>query len=279
MITNCPWCWADFDDANCPKKPTFKELLTRAQTAECRVAELETDQFVLRFFLTNNLDQPMPPGEDPVKQAIKTIQLLRAEVTQLKDERDEAVRLFNSDSARTLLEALRERLCPKPDDDLVKRVTYLCGIETERDRLAEAVSNAYDSIIGTYGEYPGTLKAIEQIQEECVHVSRESDRLAEIVANLPRCWRLNEMGELVQDVPITFRTNYWYVWYANEECGLIRGCGILNILWDQIDRDTTEWNIDIIDECGVEERLKPEQIYSTPAAAEAYKAIRKLGLD
>lgn len=62
-----------------------------------------------------------------------------AEIKALRTERDEAIRLANSDSARVLLEALRERLCPKPDDDLVRRVEYLRGVEARVRELEEAV--------------------------------------------------------------------------------------------------------------------------------------------
>ncbi len=107
-MTNCPWCgkpegteniakslpigdpgsaycWNAWMGDDCPNKPTFKELLARAQTAECRVAELETDRLVLWWFLSERDDQPMPPGANPHKQAIEAIQSLQAERDRLAE--------------------------------------------------------------------------------------------------------------------------------------------------------------------------------------------------
>ena len=108
MTTNCPWCgkpegteniaknlpagdpgsaycWNAWMGDDCPNKPTFSELLARAQTTECRVAELETDRLVLWWFLAERDDQPMPPGANPCKQAIEAIQALRAERDRLAE--------------------------------------------------------------------------------------------------------------------------------------------------------------------------------------------------
>lgn len=139
------WCWGPWQAKGCDSA-NYKAQRERAQTAECRVAELESERLVLWFFLTDNPDQPMPPGANPCKQAIEVIQALRAEVTRLKDERDEALGLANSDSARLLLGMIRDQLCPKPDDDLVKRVVYLRSIEAERDRLAERLPVTADGV-------------------------------------------------------------------------------------------------------------------------------------
>ncbi len=81
------YCWDEYNGVECAHKPTFNQLLTRAQTAECRVAELETGGGLLGlwWFLNGNPDQPMPPGADPCKQAIEAIQALRAERDRLAE--------------------------------------------------------------------------------------------------------------------------------------------------------------------------------------------------
>lgn len=39
----------------------------------------------------------------------------------------------------------------------------------------------------------------------------EVQRLRMIVRKIPRCWRLNEVGELVRDVPMMLGMKVWYV--------------------------------------------------------------------
>ncbi len=42
------------------------------------------------------------------------------------------------------------------------------------------------------------------------------ERLQAIVDRLPKCWRLNDAGELVQDVPVVPGMIVWRVWSASE---------------------------------------------------------------
>ncbi len=57
----------------------------------------------------------------------------------------------------------------------------------------------------------GTGHPIEQIVGTCLAVlCGERDELKEIVDKLPKCWRLTDEGELVQDVPVVTGMTLWH---------------------------------------------------------------------
>ena len=73
---------------------------------------------------------------------------------------------------------------------------------------------------------------------------REIERLRAIVDRLPKCWRLNESGELVQDVPVVPEQQVWH----------------------------RDWRGTVSETCGEWESPFPNLLrccYDTPAAAEA----------
>lgn len=97
-------------------------------------------------------------------------------------------------------------------------------------------------------------QAIEAIQA----LRAERDRLAEIVERLPKCWRLNEAGELVQDVPVTQGMKV----YAIDCTGYIQG---LSVRHNRAMTDSSRPS---------EVYSPPYEWYETYAAAEAARAAR-----
>lgn len=90
-----------------------------------------------------------------------------------------------------------------------------------------------------------------------VAILEELKRLQAIVDKLPKCWRLNEEGKLVQDVPVLPNMMVW-VWLDGElEQRIIENIahGLVCL------SDTDNW---------VQE-MCPELVYSTREAAEAAK--------
>ncbi len=55
--------------------------------------------------------------------------------------------------------------------------------------------------------------------QDLVKAANEIDRLQSIVDKLPKCWRLNKHGKLVQDVPIILHGKVWVRARTNEEWG------------------------------------------------------------
>ena len=100
----------------------------------------------------------------------------------------------------------------------------------------------------------------EQIERGIAEVERNKA----IVDKLPKCWRLNEQGELVQDEPILSGMNVITICKTNtEEVGVLsveacEDCG---------------FDIVIRDGGGDEWYLKEEELYLTREAAEAAKKV------
>lgn len=50
------------------------------------------------------------------------------------------------------------------------------------------------------------------------------DKQQEVIDKLPKCWRLDDNGELVQDVPVTLGMNIYV-----ESAGRVVGCGYISM--------------------------------------------------
>ena len=107
---------------------------------------------------------------------------------------------------------------------------------------------------------PGTLPSITCMKA----ILKEIERLRAIVDKLPKCWRLNEAGKLVQDEPILSGMNAVTICKTNtEEVGVISVEAYAGGEFDIVirDGDGNEWY------------LNEEELYLTKAAAEAAKEV------
>ena len=101
---------------------------------------------------------------------------------------------------------------------------------------------------------------LEQLAEECSGWITQCQAVEAVVKQLPKCWRLNEAGERVQDVPVVPKGKVYGYMYGHIEAWRVRHITLTGSvhaeLWEDPPIVTT--------------RLASE-FYSTEAAARAAK--------
>jgi hypothetical protein len=104
-------------------------------------------------------------------------------------------------------------------------------------------------------------------RDQYVHaLEAEIERLRAIVDKLPKCWRLNEQGQLVQDEPILSGMNVVTIRKTNAKIRT-EEVGVLSV----VACEDCGFDIVIRDGYGDEWYFKEEELYLTREAAEAAK--------
>ena len=98
------------------------------------------------------------------------------------------------------------------------------------------------------------------------YLKAEIERLRAIVDKLPKCWRLNEQGQLVQDEPILSGMNVVTIRKTNAKIRT-EEVGVLSV----VACEDCGFDIVIRDGYGDEWYFKEEELYLTREAAEAAK--------
>lgn len=168
---------------------TDMELLARAQTAECCVAELETGGGLLGlwWFLNDNPDQPMPPGASPCKQAIEAIQALRAEVEHLKHRLDTENPIIRGTALEWQAHALLREVSESDDADPIlsaharEYVNSTKHIDSNHP-IAAALREGEEARVAL----ARSEMEVALLKKELLSIEAERDRLAEIVERLPK---------------------------------------------------------------------------------------------
>lgn len=98
---------------------------------------------------------------------------------------------------------------PRSKSHILDSVTVIgAGIKRERAELArlreenEKLNSIVGPVVDVADEVNGKEWPVYEIQTEV-------SRLRSIVDRLPKCWRLDENGKLVQDVPVVPGMNIW----------------------------------------------------------------------
>jgi len=106
------------------------------------------------------------------------------------------------------------------------------------------------------------------LTDDLAEAVEEIERLQAVVERLPKIWRLDESGTLVQDCPCVPDMTAWVVDQLNDVIAQFRVTAIELL-------DSEEWWI------GLDRRpcsgCEPDQLYNTPEAAEAARGDGKEG--
>ena len=87
------------------------------------------------------------------------------------------------------------------------------GSAQHGDRLAAKICrDAIAEIERLQSESEYRSRTIAHYQEVVADQNDRAGRLQAIVGKLPKCWRLDEAGELVQDVPVVPGMKLWVLW-------------------------------------------------------------------
>jgi hypothetical protein len=74
-------------------------------------------------------------------------------------------------------------------------------------------------------------EAIRNMADTIRRVALDRDRLQAVINRLPKCWRLNESGELVQDVPMVPGLRVWIKFGGKITETTHDGTDILKSFW------------------------------------------------